>query len=155
MPAKGSSLVTTSIASELCERIAEGRTLRDVCRDPDIPSYECVYQAMRRNPAFADAIARARLESAHGLAESVVEIADSSDDPAMAQLLRNRCDQRRWLAGKFNPMYADKHTVEHRHQTDAGAMGYDELMSLAASRRAIIEHDAAQQISDAEEASGE
>ncbi len=41
-------------------------------------------------------------------------------------------------------MYADKHTVEHRQTSDMTALGYDELMALAAAKapHLTIEHDA-------------
>jgi hypothetical protein len=147
MPPAGYSKITPLVLDKICRRIARGRTIRDVCKDKDIPSYEALYDAMSANPAVADAVARARLDSAHALADEVIAIADSSDNPAMANLLRNRCDQRRWLAGKFNPMYADKHMVEHRQHADTTALGYEELMALAMAKapHLTIEHDAGPQ----------
>ncbi|MGC2414127.1 MAG: hypothetical protein WA459_15680 [Stellaceae bacterium] len=72
----------------------------------------------RRGLEFADAIARARHLSAHALAEDAVAIADSvmeipKDDltAALVHAIRNRCDQRRWLAGQFNPAYASKTAI--------------------------------------------
>ncbi len=100
MPAPGFSLPEPALLNELCRRIATGRTLRDVCRDDDMPHFDTVYVKMQEKQGWSDAIARARHESAHGLADAVIEIAYSSDDPAKANLLRNRCDQHRWLAGK-------------------------------------------------------
>jgi len=43
-----------------------------------MPHHDGVYDEMNRSPAFADAIARARTESAHGLAMEALEIADSA-----------------------------------------------------------------------------
>ena len=70
--------VTLDVASEICRRIASGRTLRAVCRDRDMPHHDAIYDEMNRSPAFADAIARARTESAHGLAMEALDIADSA-----------------------------------------------------------------------------
>jgi hypothetical protein len=116
-----------------------------------MPSHETVYLAMNTRPGVADEIARARTESAHGLADAVIEIAYSSDDPAKANLLRNRCDQHRWLAGKYNSMYADKHMVEHRQHADTSTLGYEELMALAMAKapHLTIEHDDAPLTDDA------
>jgi hypothetical protein len=113
MPQLGDSIVTPDVLSEICNRIQSGRTLRDVGRDPDLPSYAAVYYAMNRSEDVANAIARARRESAHALADSVVEVADEAADldgisSARAQAIRNKCDQRRWLAGKLHSQYADK-----------------------------------------------
>src|SRR5437868_8157459 len=91
--------VTPVVAAEICRRIASGQTLLAVCRDADMPHHDAIYDEMRRSPSFADAIARARAESAHGLAMQVLEIADAAGPHDNPQLVKNRCDQRRWLAG--------------------------------------------------------
>src|SRR2546423_15720283 len=76
-----------------------------------MPHRDAVYDEMSRSPSFAEAIARARAESAHGLAMQVVEIADAAGPGDNPQLVKNRCDQRRWLAGKYNALYSDKVAV--------------------------------------------
>src|SRR5207302_4622658 len=103
--------VTPEVAAEICRRIASGQTLLAVCRDPDMPHHDAIYDEMRRSPSFAEAIAHARAESAHGLAMQVVEIADAAGPGDNPQLVKNRCDQRRWLAGKYNALYSDKVAV--------------------------------------------
>ena len=40
-----------------------------------------------------------------------LEIADAAAPGDNPQLVKNRCDQRRWLAGKYNTMYSDKVAV--------------------------------------------
>src|SRR5205807_7432245 len=103
--------VTPEVEAELCKRIASGRTLLAVCRDGDMPHHDAIYDEMRRSPSFAEAIARARAASAHGLAMQVLEIADAAGPHDNPQLVKNRCDQRRWLAGKYNALYSDKMAV--------------------------------------------
>jgi hypothetical protein len=92
----------------ICRRVASGRTLLSVCADSDMPHPDAIYDEMRRSPPFAEAMARARAESAHGLAMQVVEIADAAGPHDNPQLVKNRCDQRRWLAGKYNVLYSEK-----------------------------------------------
>lgn len=139
MHARGSTIVTPDILDAICQRIEEGRTLRDITRDADMPSHEAVYQAMKRDPKTADAIARARMLGAHGLAESVVSIADECDDPARAQIVRNRCDQRRWLAGKWNATYSDSTKHETRINIGLEAMVLDVIISR--QRPLVIDHE--------------
>ena len=103
--------VTPELAAEFCRRLASGRILRAVCRDRDMPHHDAVYDEMNRSPAFAEAIARARTESAHGLAMEALDIADSAGPEDNPQLIKNRCDLRRWLAGKYNALYSDKIAV--------------------------------------------
>jgi hypothetical protein len=42
----------------------------------------------------------------------VLEIADAAGPGDNPQLVKNRCDQRRWLAGKYNALYSDKRGAE-------------------------------------------
>jgi hypothetical protein len=146
--------VTTDVAAEICRRIASGRTLLAVCRDADMPHHDTIYDEMARSPSFAESLARARAESAHGLAMEVLEIADAAGPDDNPQLIKNRCDQRRWLAGKYNAMYSDKVALT---DSDGGSiaarlarMSAEERMLWAAETAArargllqapIIDHD--------------
>jgi len=128
--------VTPEVAAEICRRIASGRTLLAVCRDADMPHHDALYDEIARSPLFRDAIARARAESAHGLAMSAVEIADEAvanpqDKPHWAQLVKNQCDQRRWLAGKYSATYSDKVAVT---DSDGGSI-VERLARMSAEQR--------------------
>jgi|HubBroStandDraft_6_1064221.scaffolds.fasta_scaffold245725_2 hypothetical protein len=138
--------VTTDVAAEICRRIASGRTLLAVCGDADMPHHDAIYDEMARSPSFAEAIARARAESAHGLAMSVVEIADKAvadpqNKPHWAQLVKNQCDQRRWLAGKYNALYTDKLAVT---DSDGGSI-VERLARMSAEQRLAWATDVAAQ----------
>jgi hypothetical protein len=132
-------VLTPATAHELCGRIATGRTLAGVCRDDDMPAPSTVYSAVAASAEFAEAIARAREESAHGLAMSAVEIADEALKPdgkyagVQPQLIRNACDQRRWLAGKYNAMYSDRVAVM---DADGGSIAA-RLAQMSAEQRAL------------------
>ena len=80
--------VTPEVAAEICRRIASGQTLLVVCGDSDMPDHDAIYDEMRRSPSFAEAIARARVESAHGLAMQVLEIADAAGPGDNPQLVK-------------------------------------------------------------------
>ena len=124
--------VTPEVAAEICRRIASGQTLLAVCRDSDMPHHDAIYDEMRRSPSFAEAIAHARAESAHGLAMQVLEIADAAGPHDNPQLVKNRCDQRRWLAGKYNTLYSDKVAVT---DSDGGSIA-TRLAKMSAAERA-------------------
>ena len=124
--------VTPEVAAVICRRVASGQTLLAVCRDSDMPHHDAIYDEMRRSPSFAEAIARARAESAHGLAMQVVEIADAAGPHDNPQLIKNRCDQRRWLAGKYNALYSDKVAVT---DSDGGSIA-TRLAKMSAAERA-------------------
>ena len=106
-----------------------------------MPHHDAIYDEMRRSPSFAEAIARARAESAHGLAMQVVEIADAAGPHDNPQLVKNRCDQRRWLAGKYNALYSDKVAVT---DSDGGSIATRLAKMSAAERTAWAAGVAAQ-----------
>lgn len=91
------------------DRIEAGRVVKHVCADPDMPSQEWVYSTVKTDKVFAERLLRARQLCAHGLAEQVVTIADEAT-PETVQVARQRCESRRWLAGRWNAAYADKPT---------------------------------------------
>ena len=106
-----------------------------------MPHHDAIYDEMRRSPSFAEAIARARAESAHGLAMQVLEIADAAGPGDNPQLIKNRCDQRRWLAGKYNALYSDKVAVT---DSDGGSIAGRLAKMSAAERTAWAAEVAAQ-----------
>jgi len=132
--------VTPEVAAEICRRIASGQTLLAVCGDSDMPHHDAIYDEMRRSPSFAEAIARARAESAH-VAMQVVEIADAAGPGDNPQLVKNRCDQRRWLAGKYNALYSDRVAVT---DSDGGSIAMRLAKMSAAERSAWAAEIAAQ-----------
>ena len=146
--------ITPEMARIICDRVAGGRVLLSVSRDKDIPHYVTIQREMGRNPAFKQAIDAARAASAHGLAEQVVEISDSLADlgpdvtTAQVHAVKNRCDQRRWLASKYNAGLFGE-VVRHT-DADGGslatrltAMSQAQLLAwaqgVAAEARALLE----------------
>jgi hypothetical protein len=57
------STYTSSIAEQICERIAEGEPLTKICRDEQIPAYRTVLGWRVANKEFSQMYARARLDA--------------------------------------------------------------------------------------------
>lgn len=95
------------IADAICERLADGESLRSICSEPDMPTKAAVFRWLAAHETFADQYARARETQADSLADDVVTIADNSDlDPNDRRI---RIDARKWIAGKMRPkVYGDK-----------------------------------------------
>jgi len=72
------SLYTPELATEICERIATGETLRAICREAHMPSWVTVYAWRKANPEFAARLAAARDLGADAIAEQALEIADTT-----------------------------------------------------------------------------
>jgi hypothetical protein len=119
------SSFTQEIADEICERLAEGESLRSVCRSDGMPVQATVFRWLSIDEAFLKQYARAREAQADRLADEILDIADDSsrdtestengDRPNSEWIARSRLrvDARKWLASKMAPKkYGDKVTQE-------------------------------------------
>lgn len=117
-----------AIGDAICERIAEGESLRAICRDDSMPSIATVFRWLAGNPSFSEQYAHAREEQAETLADEIVSIADETAvvanqdgedvslalDPTAVARNRLRVEARKWVASKLKPKkYGDKLTQEH------------------------------------------
>lgn len=117
---------TQEIASEICDRIADGESLRAICRDEKMPSKASVFLWLTKHKEFSDQYARAREEQAESLADEIVQIADDglndtyvdengnkrTDQDVIARS-RLRVEARKWVASKLKPKkYGDFQRTE-------------------------------------------
>lgn len=117
-------------ASAICERVACGQTIREICSADDMPAMSTVFKWLNKNPEFAEQYARAKEAQADFLAEEMLEIADDGTNDWMerqggaspgwmvngeaVQRSRLRVDARKWLMAKMAPKkYGDRITQEH------------------------------------------
>lgn len=114
------------VADLICERLADGESLRSICADEAMPSKATVFRWLGKHKAFQDQYARAREEQAEALADDLVDIADeqctmvravkhgTTDDDGEGNtevifdataVARNRLriDARKWVASKLKP----------------------------------------------------
>jgi hypothetical protein len=113
-PATGRpSRYSDDVASTICQRIAEGEPLADICKDVAMPSRSTIYRWLREHGGFSHMYSRAREERADLFADQIIQIAD--DSTADHNDRRVRVDARKWAAAKLNPKrYGDRLT----HQGD-------------------------------------
>ncbi len=118
------SLYTEALAAEICRRLAEGETLRSVCRDKAMPDKATILRwlADKKKADFRDQYVYAREMQADALFDEALEIADDASgdwstdkdgkkvlDHEHVQRSRLRVDTRKWAAGKMAPKkYGDK-----------------------------------------------
>jgi len=118
---------STAVAKEFCERLAAGRTVAAVCRDPDMPHWTTIYRWMEQREEFSLAIARAREVAAGILEAELLQIADETAfdtvetdhglkaDKEWIARSKLRVETRQWLLQKTAPrLYGDKRQVEHQ-----------------------------------------
>lgn len=97
----------------ICERLADGESLREICASKGMPTKSNVIRWLAANEAAADQYARARELQADHEFDEIKAIADmaSAEDVQVARL---RVDARRWRVGKLRPkVYGDKLDVDH------------------------------------------
>lgn len=67
-----------AIADAICERIADGQPLRQICRDEMMPPWRTVYNWLQDNEDFSARFARAREIGFDAIAQECLDIADES-----------------------------------------------------------------------------
>lgn len=115
---------TQETADRICEGIADGLSLRSICRAEDMPNKATVFRWLAAQPAFSDQYARAREAQADTLADELTDIADDSgrdfiqteNGPVFnaehVNRSRLRVDTRKWIASKLKPKkYGEKLAV--------------------------------------------
>jgi hypothetical protein len=114
-------------AAAICARLAEGESLRAICRDDAMPDCATVFRWLAKHDEFREQYTCAREAQADALADEILEIADDGrndtyldsegntrTDQEVIARSRLRVDSRKWLASKMAPKkYGDKVTQEH------------------------------------------
>lgn len=125
---------SAEVAEEVCRRLAEGQSLREIARDDGMPSPPTVIRwALGEYPPipdFPERYARARAIGWELMAEDLLDISDNGSNDWMArndpknpgweangehmQRARLRTDNRKWLLAKRLPKkFGDKLELEH------------------------------------------
>jgi len=69
----------------ICDRLAEGESLRDICADPAMPARATIFRWLARNEEFRREYALARECYAEGLMDEILRIADDSSGDYVEQ----------------------------------------------------------------------
>ncbi|MBX4895428.1 MULTISPECIES: terminase small subunit-like protein [Rhizobium] len=123
---------TQSLVDVICARIADGESLRSICRDEAMPAKSTVlaWLAEDEKSAFRTKYAQAREIQADGFVDEMIEIADDGSNDWMersfgeetrrvenGEALRRsqlRIATRQWIAEKLKPKkYGSKVELEH------------------------------------------
>jgi len=126
------SLYSEGLADAICERLADGESLRTICSGQDMPDKATVFRWLAKHDEFATRYARARESQADAIFDEMLDIADDGDNDWMerkgpdgqslgwrenGEALRRsalRVSTRQWMAAKLQPKkYGDKVTNVH------------------------------------------
>lgn len=125
---------TPEIAAEICARIANGQSVREIGRADDMPADRTIWRWLNEFEPFRQQYVRAKEAQADHFGEEILEIADDGTNDWMLrqhgeddtvevpnhehiQRSKLRVDARKWLMSKMAPKkYGDKLDVEQSGQ---------------------------------------
>lgn len=135
------SIYTPKLRDEICSRLAEGMSLRKICKSEDMPTTGTVCRWIAEDSEFSEQYAKAREAQAETMADEILDIADEvppmnpvtgAYDSGAVNHTRLRIDARKWVAAKLLPKkYGDKVSMEH-----SGKIGLEDLITGASDEPA-------------------
>lgn len=142
----------------ICDQIAEGRSLWEICHDPKVPhvpAYSVVRYWARKDPIFSADYLRAREAQQESLAEKALSIASGKHPDAEEMDANERrvwIDTIKWSAGKLlSSRYGDKIALTgadggpiqmEARRVDVAQLEDDEREMLEQTMRRLIESQA-------------
>lgn len=116
---------TDEIAEKICNRLADGESLRAICRDEGMPDRTTVRRWLIAQPTFRLQYAQARQDQADSYADRIMDEMAAAQTTESAAVARVRIDALKWLACKLHPRaYGERIGIEH-----SGEIGLAQLVS--------------------------
>lgn len=117
---------TQEIADAICRRLAEGETLRAICRDMGLAIGTVLGWVRDDRDGFAERYARARDIGYEVMADELIDIADGGSDDWQRDRLR--VDARKWLLAKALPKrFGDRVTLSGDAEAPLGVVMLPEV----------------------------
>lgn len=119
-------MISQATRDQICDRLAEGESLRAICRSEGMPTEAAIRKLAHSDPQFGTQYAAARAVGYERLADEILEISDDSSrdviqtengpkaDAEVVARSRLRVDSRKWMLSKMLPkVYGDKIDLNH------------------------------------------
>lgn len=119
---------TDELATEICDKLASGHSLRSICKEELMPSQYAVFDWIHKNEAFAKQYAHARQTWADAEFENMMHIADTPQEGQKTKITedgvetvigdmiehrRLQVDTRKWALARMSPKkYGDSTTLK-------------------------------------------
>ena len=85
---------TPELGEEICQRIANGASGVQICKDPDMPDWPTIARWVKQRKDFAEAYREARELQAQYWADSIIDIADDATNDYMNRQRRDGAMER-------------------------------------------------------------
>lgn len=141
------------LADLICERMAEGESLRSICQADDMPNRATVFRWLASNKEFSDQYARACEARAEFLFDDMLDIADETGfDTLISETgprantewisrSRLRVDTRKWMLAKLVPKrFGDKLAIGGADDLPPIKTMTDEELDAAIAKAAAAAH---------------
>ena len=103
-----------AMATLICDRIAQGESLKTICKSDNVVTRGTVWVWMKTNPDFAAQMSVAREFQAHSFYDEILDTARNATDAKLDRLL---VDTLKWAACKMLPkVYGDR--IQHTGADD-------------------------------------
>ncbi len=121
------------VADDVCALIADGESLRSVCKRPGMPNTTKVMRWLREYPDFREQYAKAMESRADAVFEELFDIADGvTEEPSAVAKARLRIDTRKWALARMSPKkYGDKVTQDIDLKSSDGSMSPTKIVLVA------------------------
>ncbi len=143
------SIYSQKLADEICSQLANGDSMRTVCKPGSMPDKATLFRWIRTKEDFRDQYTRAKQESADALTDEMIDIADDASNDWMKhhdkdnegwkangdhiQRSRLRIETRKWLSSKLKPKKYGEKVQQEITGPDGGPLEITEV------RRKIID----------------
>jgi hypothetical protein len=141
---------TPDVADKICSQIADGKSMRTICREESMPHMSTVFRWLREHDEFREQYVRAKDDAADAMAEDILEIADDGTNDYMTitkgdkeyevvngeaiQRSRLRVDSRKWLMAKLKPKKYGEHVDVTSGGERIGEVSAEQAAQLVAAR---------------------
>ncbi|MGB1580905.1 MAG: terminase small subunit protein [Nevskiales bacterium] len=138
------TVYTDELSDRFCALLAEGLSVRTICKSEEFPCAATIFLWLRSNKSFLEQYTRAKQESADALVDEMLDIADDGTNDWMERLgedgkplgwqlngehvqrSRVRIETRKWISSKLKPKkYGDK--IQHAGH-DGGPLNFGMFM---------------------------
>jgi hypothetical protein len=109
------SVITPEVITEVCDRIALGESLRQICESDHMPGMTTILRAVSEDGEFRTRYARAQTQRGENIMSELLVLCDTPPkDNVEAQHRRLQVDTRKWVISKLYPKkYGDKTETIH------------------------------------------
>lgn len=143
---------TKDIAKEICERIASGESLNNICKDDHMPDKGTVirwamnFEEREELKDFCNQYAQARQIQAENMSDEITDIADDGTNDWMEKQTKSgnvvvvgdhehmqrsklRVEARQWIAEKLLPKkFGVKQQIEHSGGFNVSTVNYSDVV---------------------------